>query len=213
MIDKAVKAKGGVDKLRSIRTVRAVSDMLFDTPRGTVTVPTTLRVQYPWQFRVDSDMPAGPVSQVFDSGTFWVRDQRGVTLLTDEAAEPMRQNVVRDQIGLLLALNDGRLSARRAADVLVEGHAMPVLQVNLRTSGRLVLVLDAASGLIIRQRYPARVGNADVEESLSDYRDVKGLQVAFSVTIRHPGEPTITRTLRTFEYNVPLDASVFARPS
>jgi len=213
LIDKAVKAKGGVDKLRSIRTVRAVSDMLFDTPRGTVTVPTTLRVQYPWQFRVDSDMPAGPVSQVFDSGTFWVRDQRGVTLLTDEAAEPMRQNVVRDQIGLLLALNDGRLSARRAADVLVEGHAMPALQVNLRTSGRLVLVLDAASGLIIRQRYPARVGNADVEESLSDYRDVKGLQVAFSVTIRHPGEPTITRTLRTFEYNVPLDASVFARPS
>jgi hypothetical protein len=39
------------------------------------------------------------------------------------------------------------------------------------------------------------------------------LQVAFSVTIKHPGEPPITRILRSFDYNVPLDASVFARPS
>jgi hypothetical protein len=90
---------------------------------------------------------------------------------------------------------------------------MPVLVVDMRSSGRLTLVLDPETGLIVRQRYPARLVSGEVEELLADYRDVKGLQVAFSVTIRHPGEPPITRLLRSFDYNIPLDASLFARPS
>jgi zinc protease len=213
LIERAVRAKGGAEKLRSIRTVRAVSEMLIDAPQGRISVPTTLRVQYPNRFRVDSAMPTGPVVQVFDSGTCWVHDARGVKVLSAADAESMRQNVVRDQIGLLLALNDGRLAARRASDVVVDGRPMPALRVDLRTSGPLTLVLDAGSGLIIRQRYPSRLASSEVEETLADYRDIQGLQVAYTVTIRHPNEPPITRTLRTFEYNVPLDASVFTRPS
>ena len=89
---------------------------------------------------------------------------------------------------------------------------MPTLVVGLQRSGSLTLVLDPSTGLIVRQRYPARAGG-EVEEILSDYRDVKGLQVAFAVTIRHPDEPRITRVLRRFDYNLPLDASLFTRPS
>jgi hypothetical protein len=77
----------------------------------------------------------------------------------------------------------------------------------------LTLVIDADTGLILRQRYPARIVDGEIEEVLSDYRDVDGLQVAFSVVVRHPAEPPIARRLRTFEYNVPLDPSIFARPS
>jgi zinc protease len=213
LIDRAVRGKGGVEKLRSIQTIHAVSDMLIETPKGQITVPSTLRVRYPRQFRIDSDMPAGPLTQVFDSGTYWVRDARGVKVLADDAVESMRQNVVRDHIALLLALNDGRVKAKRAADVVVDAEPMPALVIDLRLSGPLTLVFDATSGLIVRQRYPARLIPGQIEETLSDYRDVNGLKVAFSVTIRHPGEPAITRVMRSFQYNVPLDASVFARPS
>jgi hypothetical protein len=177
-----------------------------------VAVPTTIRIRYPGQFRIDSEMPAGPLVQVFDSGTYWVRDSRGVKVLTDDAAETMRQSVVRDPISLLIALGNGRLAARRVADVPVAGTPMPALVVGLQRSGSLTLVLNPSTGLIVRQRYPAR-GGGESEEILSDYRDVKGLQVAFAVTIRHPDEPRITRVLRSFDYNVPLDASLFTRPS
>jgi len=172
-----------------------------------------MRVRYPRQFRIDSEMPGGMLVQVFDSGSYWVRDARGVKILPDDAAESMRQNVVRDPIALLLALNDRRLPVRRIDDVAVDGRPMPALVVDMRASGPLTLVLSPDTGLIVRQRYPARLVNGEVEEILADYRDIKGLQVAFSVTIKHPGEPPITRILRSFDYNVPLDASVFARPS
>jgi zinc protease len=212
LIERAVQGKGGMARLRSIRTVQAVSDTIVETANREVAVPTTIRIRYPGQFRIDSEMPAGPLVQVFDSGTYWVRDSRGVKVLTDDAAETMRQSVVRDPISLLIALGDGRLAARRVADVPVEGTPMPALVVGLQRSGSLTLVLDPSTGLIVRQRYPARAGG-EIEEILSDYRDVKGLQVAFAVTIRHPDEPRITRVLRTFDYNVPLDASLFTRPS
>ena len=213
VIDRAVRGKGGLEKLRSIQTVHAVSDMVAETPQGKVTVPTTMRVRYPRQFRIDSEMPSGMLVQVFDSGTYWVRDGRGVKVLPDDAAESMRQNVVRDPIALLLALSEDRLPVRRLDDMTVDGRAMPVLAVDMRTSGRLTLVFDPETGLIVRQRYRARLAAGEVEEILSDYRDVRGLQVAFSVTIHHPGEPAITRVLRSFDYNIPLDPSVFARPS
>ena len=213
LIARAVRGKGGLEKLRSIRTVRAESEMIARTPDGQVTVPTTIRIRYPRQFRIDSSMPGGPLVQVFDSGTSWVRDARGVRVLPDEAADLMRQNVLRDPVLLLLALAEGRVEARRAADVTVGGTPMPALQVDLPAAGPLTLVIDRESGLILRQRYPARAAAGDIEESLSDYRDVNGLQVAFSVDVRHPGEPPITRVLRSFEYNVPLDDGLFTRPS
>ena len=112
---------------------------------------------------------------------------------------------------LLVALHEGRVPAHRIPDVTIEGTAMPALTVDLSRSGPLTLVLDPATGLIARQRYPARGRSGIIEEVFTDYRDVDGLKVAFAVTIRHPAEPPITRTLRTFEYNVPLDASVFAK--
>ncbi|MGH9372240.1 MAG: M16 family metallopeptidase, partial [Vicinamibacterales bacterium] len=66
LVERAVRAKGGVDKLRSIRTVHAESDLIAATDGGRVTVPTTIRVRYPAQFRIDSDLPAGRLVQVFD---------------------------------------------------------------------------------------------------------------------------------------------------
>ena len=213
LIQRAVSAKGGVEKLKSIATILAISDLIVPGPKGTVTVPTTIRVRYPGQFRIDSEMPAGPLVQVFDNGTYWVRDARGVKELSDAAAESMRQNVVRDPISLLLAMQERRLAVRRGADVHVDGQPMPALIVDLKTSGPLTLVLDPRNSLIVRQQYASRASSQPVEEAFSDYRDVDGLKVAFSVTIRHPGEAPMTRLLRSFQYNVPLDGSLFARPS
>jgi hypothetical protein len=213
LVARAVSAKGGAARLRTIQTVEAISDMIAETPDGPVTVPTTIRVRYPAQFRMDSQMPAGPLVQVFDRGRYWVQDGRGVHELSEDAAEAMRQNVVRDHISLLLALDDGRLSVRRGPDEQVDGASMPALVVDLRRSGPLTLVLDPDSGLIVRQRYAARGRGGEVVESLGDYRSVDGVQVAFSVTVRHPAGPPIRRVLRSFHCNVPLEPSIFTRPS
>jgi hypothetical protein len=51
-----------------------------------------------------------------------------------------------------------------------------------------------------------------VEEQFSDYRNVGGLQVAFSAVVHAAGLPILTRRVRTFEYNVALSTDLFTRP-
>jgi zinc protease len=212
LIDRAVRGKGGVERLKAIKTVRAVTDTTVQAQGQTVTIPTTIRIRYPGGFRIDSDMPAGRVAQIFDSGTYWVEDARGATVAPAAAAAAMRGNVQRDSIGLLLALADGRVKARRAADATVDGRALPVLDVDLKPGGPLTLMLDPSTGLILRERYPAPEGG-EIEEAFSDYRDVDGVQVAFLVTVRHPQLGGMTRRMREFAVNVPLDAALFTKPS
>src|SRR4029453_13459049 len=126
LIARAVRGKGGLARLKSIRTIHAVGDTIVEAQGKKLTIPTTIRVRYPGGFRIDSQMPAGPVSQVFDSGTFWIQDPRGTNVAPARAAQSMRGNVQRDAIGLLLALADGRVKARRIDDLAVDGRMLPV---------------------------------------------------------------------------------------
>jgi hypothetical protein len=216
LIARAVRGKGGLARLRAIRTIHAESDTIVEARGKTLTIPTTIRIRYPGAFRIDSEMPAGPVSQVFDSGTFWIRDARGANVAPATASDSMRGNVQRDAIGLLLALADGRVKARRADDITVDGRMLPALDVDLKPGGPLLLVLDPDSGLILRERYPAAdaAGQAgQVEERFADYRDIDGVKVAFSVTVAHPQLGDIRRIMRKVAFNVPLEPALFAKPS
>jgi hypothetical protein len=42
---------------------------------------------------------------------------------------------------------------------------------------------------------------------------VHGLNVAFATEVRREGAPGLSRTLRSYEINVPLDSTLFTKPS
>ncbi|MBA2259810.1 MAG: insulinase family protein, partial [Acidobacteria bacterium] len=72
LILRAVRAKGGLEKLRSIRTVKAVSTTVIDMAGTRAELPTTTSIRYPGSFRIEASTPEGPLVQVFTAGTFWV---------------------------------------------------------------------------------------------------------------------------------------------
>jgi zinc protease len=217
LVSRAVKAKGGLDKLRTIRTIRATSTTrLFGEGGGSVDVETTSFIRYPGAFRVDAKTPAGLLTQVFNGGEYWIRDDRGVREAPEAVAEQIRGTVQRDVVGLLLALADGKVSARRLPDVQSDGRGLHALGVSGRGMRALTILLDPATDLILAQRYAASTGPGTtslVEETFSDYRSVDGLQIAFSAVVRRAGTPFLSRQLKTFEYNVPLDSTLFIKPS
>jgi predicted Zn-dependent peptidase len=218
LIDRAVRAKGGEAKLRSVKTVKATATMTV-TIAGSkpVDLETMTSIRYPGSFRTDAKTPAGPLVQVFHNGEFWVRDARGAHDQPSGVANEMRSNVQRDSIGLLVGLLDRKVAAARVADVQIDGRAMPAIEVKGPAMPPLTVVFDPSSDLIVRQRYrsPATPGGTPVEteEEYSDFRDVSGLKVAFSTIVRVAGEVTVRRTLHSVEYNVPLDSALFFRES
>jgi hypothetical protein len=214
LISRAVVAKGGLDLLRSIQTVRAESVVTVQSEGINTDLPSTTTIRYPGAFRVDAMTPAGPLVQVFNAGKYWVRDRNGVHDAPESMAALIRGNVQRDTVPLLLALNDDKVSATQR-DATEEGRRMAVLEVALPGSPPLTLVFDPATALLAKARYrvPGPTGEVNVEEVYSDYRDVHGLKVAFTTEVRRDGTAAVRRTLRTFEFNVPVDLSLFNKPS
>ena len=217
LIAQAVKAKGGLEKLRSVKTIKATAATTFlDSPGQPVQFETTTFIRYPNSFRLDARMPTGTLVQVFDGGEYWIKDAKGVKTAPDTVADQIRGTVQRDVIGLLLALADGKVHAKRLADVVDEQQSLHAMAVTGAGMPPLTLLLDPASGLVRAQRYDAPGGpgeKAAIEERFSDYRNIDGLQVAFSASIAKNGVPFVSRRVQRFEYNVPLDAQLFVKPS
>ena len=129
-------------------------------------------------------------------------------------AAVIRGSVQRDTVPLLLALHDGKVPAT-LGEATEGGRKMPVLEVALPGSAPLTLIFDPATALLAKTKYrvAAPGGDVNVEETYSDYRDVRGLKVAFTTEVRRDGAPAVHRTLRTFEFNVPVDSALFNKPS
>jgi zinc protease len=211
IIDRAIAAKGGLPLLRSITTVKSTSDMVFATPNGKVKINATAYVRYPGQFRVDAEGPDGLRIQTFDNGTAWIGDGRSAEDAPADIARALQAGVQRDTVALLLALADKRVTGRRVADIEVDGEAMPAVEVDLSAAGRVTMVFDPKTGLLVHQRYGAD-GEPVTEERFSEYRPVQGLQVAYRATVRRASAPPFDRIVRTFAINVPIDTAFFKKP-
>lgn len=211
MIDRAVLAKGGLTRLRGVRTVRASSSTSLTTEAGRVDIPTTTWIRYPDAYRVEATMPAGTVTQLFVAGQFWIKSPKGWEEAPAAAAADIRANVQRDSIPMLLALADGKLKAR-ATTATADGKALPALEVTMPGLGPVTVALDPRTSLISYMRY-ALPDKTSAEEAFADYRSINGLLVAFSAEVRRAGLPPVLRTVKTFEYNVDLDPALFTKPS
>jgi zinc protease len=213
VIARAVQAKGGLDRLRSIRTVKITAMSTMAGARSAF--DTTSYIQYPGSFRLDANMELGPEVRVFSGGECWIKDGLGLRSATSEQADQMRDTVQRDVVGLLLALADGKVLATRLPDVVEQGRGLTALGVGGRAMQPVVLLLDPVTDLIRAQRFdaPRGAGRVTIEEQFSDYRSVDGLQVAFAAVVQWDGRPVLTRRVRTVEINIPLAADLFTRPS
>ena len=213
LIDRAVRAKGGLALLRGIKTVKATSVTTFATPQGARKVSATTYVRYPGQFRVDARGPEGAIVQTFDNGAVWVADDSGAREAPPQFAGILKAGVQRDIISMLLAVNDNKVPARLGAEVLLEGKPVPSLEVDLAPTRKLTLLFDPETFLLVGQRYGGGPGDPATEETFSDYRDVQGMKVAFRIRVHVEGQPPIERLTQTIDFNVAVDPSLFVKPA
>jgi zinc protease len=203
LLDKVIEAKGGLDKLRGIKTIVA-RQVLSNQGAETETVNY---IAYPDRFRVEA---AGTV-QGFDGTQAWAQDQRGVRDLP--TARDARASLRRDVIALLLGAKEGALNTRLLPDVKdAEGRVTHTLELSARDLNPIVLYIDPQTSLVSKQAFSADAPTFTlVEEQFSDYRAVDGVQIAFKAT-RRVGDRSVQRTVSDVKINAPVDAALFKRP-
>jgi hypothetical protein len=230
LLDKAIAAKGGLEKLRGIKTIVAtqtVSTRLSGSatnPAGFTTFETTNYIQYPDRLRIQTYVAGNMNVQASDGTEVWVKDPRGVRTQPDSVARQVRLSLRRDVVALLLAAKAGTLTPRALPDVksplvvdlnglVASGKMDHVLELSAPDLGPILLYINPETSLIDKLTFVDEApGKPLVEESFSDYRDVDGVKIPFH-GIRQIGTQSVERYTSSVEVNRAIDPSLFKRPT
>jgi zinc protease len=213
LLAKVIEAKGGLDKLRAVKTI-VVKQTLSSPAAPQRSIETTAYIQYPDRFRTETMMPTGMNVQTFDGTSVWAKDGGGVHELPEVVVRDARATLRRDPVTLLLSAVDGSLTARLLPDVKdANGKIHHALELSATDFNPVVVLVDPETSQINKITYVADTpGRPIVEDEFADYRPIDGLQIAFQAW-RRTGAQAIERRITDVKINPPLDAALFRRPS
>ena len=202
LVERAIDARGGLERLRAIKTVTATSMTKVVLPSGGASeYASTSTIAYPDRFRTDTQGPQGQITTIYAAGRAWTRLAGGQVLPI--APGELKATVDRDPIQLLLAAYAGQLTPRRIDEVMLgDGTRGSALEF-LLPGETVQLVLEPASGLLLAERYGA------VEERFANFRPVDGVMVAHRIVVFRNGRQVIERRLTSIAFNAPLPAGTF----
>jgi zinc protease len=214
LLERVIAAKGGVETLRAVRTISAVTRSRMATPSGPVDAEVTTYLQYPNRVRVETTIPGATIVQAYDGSRGWIKDPNGLHDVPAQMIRDLESGFKRDTVLLLLAAHDGNLRPRLLPDVRDDRGALQhVLELSSLTLDPVVLRIDPDTSLITSEIYVAGgVGQPLVQEQFSDYRTVDGVQLAFTARVQTAGQPSLERRVTSITVNPPLDPKLFTRP-
>jgi zinc protease len=216
LLDRAVAAKGGLERLRAIKRLTARTTTAMTMPDGrTEMAESTTYLEYPNHVRVETKLPTASTLQVYDGEHAWVRDPRGVQEIPPQYVRDLKTSLRRDTIAMLLAAVDGSIRARALPDVKDQsGRVHHALELSSNDLDPIVVYIDPKTGLIAKQTYvTGGPGQPVIEESFADYHVVDGVQIAYTASVRVAGKPTLERHISEITINPSFDASLFRRPA
>jgi zinc protease len=210
LLDRAIAAKGGLEKLQGIKTIVAKQTLINRGSDARPQAETTNYIEYPDHFRIETPT----MTQGYDGSQAWMKDQRGVR----DGGEPMvrdaRASMRREVVSLLLAAKSGKLTPRLLPDVKDEdGHLTHTLELSAADLNPVVFYIEPATGFITKQTFVADApGRPLVQEQFSDYRAVDGIQIPFQ-SVRRVGSLSVERRATDVQINTPIDPALFKRPA
>jgi zinc protease len=214
LLDRVIAAKGGLEKLRGIKTIVVRQTLTSQASTRETQIETTTYIEYPDRFRTETQGPGGVNVQVFDGTHVWARSARGVQEIPEAMARDLGATLRRDPVRMLIGAKDGSLATRLLPDVKDPGGSIRhALEISAPDLNPVVLLINRDTAQIDRQTFVADApGRPIIEEEFSDYRPVDDVQIAFH-GVRRNGSQTLERRISDIKINTPLDPALFKRPS
>jgi outer membrane lipoprotein-sorting protein len=205
LIAKNLAAKGGLEKLKSIQSMKQISKMITQGKEATVTVYS----KRPNLQRQEMKIAGQTITNGFDGEVSWILNPlSGMTrpiVVTGPQADVIREQAVFD--GPLVDYK------ARGSKVLLNGvetlgdRKVQHLQVIDRSQQTQHIYLDAETNL--ETRIVSTLDNHKFEQELSDYRDVEGVRFPFTIKMLVDGVLQSEITVQSVEFNVKIDDAMF----
>jgi outer membrane lipoprotein-sorting protein len=215
VIAQNLRARGGLEKLKSIQSVRMTGTLSFGT--GTE-AGISMVFRRPKMVRTEYTIRGRTAIQAYDGKVAWeimpFSGKTGAERMTGEDEASMEDEA--DVEGDLVDWKAKGLDVELLGRETVDGVACWKLRIRKKSGASKTMWLDAATALEIREESERNVqGRPEVwVTTLSDYRDVGGRKVPF-VTESRPKEGTGSQkiTFASVEFDVPIDPALFRMPA
>jgi hypothetical protein len=222
VVEKAIKAQGGADKVAKLRVMRIKVEGTMSLVPGQPAVPFILEDwwQMPDQYKTTSRFELGgkkvTQTQGLDGETGWLQTD-GVTIdMPKKSVAEMREQKYAedlDRLGFrdnkaigLTALGESKVGGQTAVGVLIKSKGHRDVK----------LWFDKQSGLLVKREQRVLDGGTGKEVAqevvFGDYREVGGVKHYHTLTAYRDGKKVIEATALEIEFFDKLNKNVFAKP-
>lgn len=231
VIAKNLQARGGVEKLKAMNSARVTGDVMQGSAKIHVVTyakrPNLMRREMEAEIppelaaragRPGMPAPSGTLKSVtgFDGTTVWVMNPGTGNLpqaITGPQAEVAKQDADFDSV--LLDYKAKGHTIELVGTENINGKPAHHLKITRKIGVVQHYYLDVATGLETRTSSTVEQGpsKAEVVMDLSNYQNVDGLAMPFTMKQSINGKPVAEVTISKWEVNVPIEDEVFRMPA
>lgn len=220
VLDKAIKALGGEEKLRAADTATWTSEnkITVGDNEGTITSHVTVKGLDHFRQHADGQFSGSPFRSitVVNGDRGWRHLGYAKTELDGSSLTNQKRNVYLMVIPAnILPLKGKGFQARLAGEEDVDGKPAQVVKVTPPVGKDFTLYFDKDSGLPLKVVAKV-VGNQGDEFTLAttfaDYKDFGGLKRATKLRSTRDGEPFVAQEIIEFKVLDKVDPATFAEP-
>ena len=217
LIAKHVAARGGLDKLRAIKSLHFTGDMLVDFGGGGVKLAVDETIARGGKVRTDSTVQGLTIVQAYDGAQGWQIQPFGgrkdaEVLSADDTKDLAEQADIDTGLVDYKAKNE---SVEYLGTEDMDGTAAYKLRVTEKSGDQLTYFIDTDSLMVIRVSTKRTLHGHDVIgiNDLGDYEQVDGVYFPFQIESYQPGSTQKTTiSFSKGDANVSADDALFAMP-
>lgn len=204
----ARQAMGG-DAVMAVKDYSATSNAKITV--GPASVPVKVEEIHDLSGRVFvrmSGLPMGEILQGFDGQTVWTKIGGNVQVMGGAQKAEAEEQGFRDTFALLQNFEKEGVVVQALAEEGAVAVSDPARKFDIK------LYFDPATKMLVKKIYTASLMGppAEVEEVLSDYRDVNGLKLPFKAVQSRDGKPVVEQEVTEWKINPGAPAATYNKP-
>jgi outer membrane lipoprotein-sorting protein len=214
IIAKSVQARGGMDKLKSVQSVKQTANMAMGPG---MEAPGVLIQKRPSLARLEFTIQGLTAVQAYDGTSAWqvmpFTGKKDAELMSADEAKEVEE--MADIDGQIVDYKSKGHQVELLGKEKIEGTDAYKLKVTLKNGDVQTIFIDSDSFLPIKEEVKRTVRGTDqvFESSIGDYKEVNGILFPFAIESSAKGSPQKQKiTITKIELNVPLDDSIFKMP-
>jgi outer membrane lipoprotein-sorting protein len=214
IIAKNVQARGGMDKLKSVKTIRTTATM---TMGPGMEAPGVMVQKRPEMARLEFTIQGLTAVQAYDGSKAWqimpFMGKKDAELMSGDESKEMEETA--DLDGPLVDYKAKGNTVELLGKEKIEGTDAYKIKVTLKNGDVQTEYIDADSFLEIKEETKRMVRGTEreFESSIGDYKEVDGIIFPFAVESGIKGTDQKQKiTISKIELNVPAEDSLFKMP-